>query len=108
MVSTKERARLAREFQNAADAMERQKEAITRLTLMITEGMAALYEIAHMGDGHLTTGQMSLSPAIYRAQAALDRMEVIRSSGNDDDGEESKGDEPEATVSQGDGTTKED
>jgi hypothetical protein len=82
MVSGKERLRLSRAFDKQAEAMERQKKAITRMTLMLTEASAALFEIAaHEG---------ALDGMRDRAQAALDRMEVIRSSGNDDDGEESK------------------
>lgn len=86
MVSGKERQRLAMLFDKQQAAVERQKAALTRMTLMLTEASAALFEIADLDQ----RDKEYPGKAHDRAQAALDRMEVIRSSGNDDDGEESK------------------
>lgn len=72
VVSGKERARLAREFDKQAANMQRQKESITRLSLMNTEAMAALFEVAsHEG---------ALDGMRERAQDAIARIERIRTS----------------------------
>lgn len=90
MVSSKERLRLAAQFDQAQKAINNQKASITRLTLMLTEASAALFEIAKYDeDGMPSPTEWDAGTAADRAQAALDRMEVIRSSGNNDDGEES-------------------
>lgn len=75
MASVKERARWERWFDQVTDRMARQRKSIERLVLVNTEALAALHEIAQMGEGHLTTAQLPLTPAIERAQAALDRIE---------------------------------
>lgn len=84
MVSTNERRRFARMFDQQVAALERQKQALTRMTLMLTEASAALFEIAGSEDGDWIGARQ-------RAQGALDRMEVIRAAAaTNDDGEESK------------------
>lgn len=93
MVSTKERIKYARIFDKQTEVLQRQRDALTRMTLMLTEASAALFEIASVEN------QMARIPQKKRAQAALDRMEAIRSSGNADDGEESK-----ETTDEGDGS----
>jgi hypothetical protein len=89
MVSSAERNRLAMLFDKQEGAIRRQKASLTRMNLMLLEASAALFEIANTQPGI----DWAAPDAAKRAQAALDRMEVIRGSAaaTTDDGEESNG-----------------
>lgn len=92
MVSSKERLRLAAQFDKAVAHMDRQKAAIDRLLALNTECMAALYEIAN-GDEML-----GLQDARDRAQAAIDRVSEPAAALRAD--REQSGDEEEPTSSE--------
>lgn len=70
MVSVKERARWERWFDAVTERMERQKKSLTRVVLLLTEAMAALEEIAAMGD----TDDHGYRAAQERAQQALEKI----------------------------------
>ncbi len=74
MASIKERERWERWYDAVDDRLNRQRETITRLVLLLTESVAALEEIAAM-DGSVPDGQTTpLEWAQERARLALDRI----------------------------------
>lgn len=98
MVSTKERARLARMFDKQQEAINNQRKSITRMNLMLLEAGAALEEIA-------SSEMESWVAAQTRARAALDTMERLRvadAAATTDDGEESS-EADDSGPSEGDG-----
>lgn len=70
MASIKERAKWERWFDAVTERMERQKNSLTRVVLLLTEAMAALEEIADMDDH----GDEYTLAAITRAQEALEKI----------------------------------
>lgn len=72
MASQSERLRWEMWHARVTDRMERQKKSITRLVFLLTEGRAALLEIAAM-DGRAGG---SLPKARKRAQQAIERMDA--------------------------------
>lgn len=73
MVSVKERARLAMLFEKQAQAVDRQRGAITRLLAIQIEHRAALEEIAAMED----VSEDQQHAACVRAREALQRTEEM-------------------------------
>lgn len=71
MASTKERERWERWFDEVAKRVDRQRVAITRLVMLLTEATAALHEIAAIDAGDTDR----FDKAVRRAREALKRIE---------------------------------
>lgn len=94
MASIKERARWERWYDQVTARLERQKQALTRMTLMHTEMLAALMEIKAMSEDGESFGRDEIT---NRTQEALDRVEQMRLAGSGNDAnpaESTEGEDP--------------
>lgn len=77
MASSKERLRWERQFDAITRRMDRQRDSLTRLMVLLTEANAALFEIEAVGkEIHDDAGEWEAAAgrASARAREAIERM----------------------------------
>lgn len=77
MASSKERLRWDQMFSAQTKRMERQREALTRAMLLLTEANAALFEIATGDDLEPDQNNETVQYLRERAQTAIERMTAM-------------------------------